>query len=393
MVPKAFLQGILLAASFGSLFVSAAPSLSLSLSGAKYVNAVGDLKVTATLTNTGDETVKVLHDPHGALSDMPADTFSIANEDGSVPNFAGIMVKYVPKVAAEEHEYTVLHPGQSVDVEHDLSSAYDFSSSGEGVYSIHANTHFYIVDPSSPEGVSSVYADSTPHIAQISGIEQQQFDFGSDTEQNVFNATAIADDFEDLEDEVALEGVDLADDEEADLAEDDDDVKTNASFRRCSSRQRRLIRKAAVSAQRYVRSAYNYARSRHGSRNRRYKLWFGRWSPRRYVKVLRAFKRMNQNRYSGYTYDCSCRRSGTYAYVHPDNYGTVYLCGAFWRAPLVGKNSKAGTIVHESSHFTRNAGTIDRAYGHDKCKALALRNPNVAVRNADSYEYYTENTA
>jgi len=42
---------------------SASPSLSLKLSGADAAKGIEELKVTATLTNTGDNTLKLLNDP------------------------------------------------------------------------------------------------------------------------------------------------------------------------------------------------------------------------------------------------------------------------------------------------------------------------------------------
>jgi peptidyl-Lys metalloendopeptidase len=62
----------------------------------------------------------------------------------------------------------------------------------------------------------------------------------------------------------------------------------------------------------------------------------------------------------------------------------------FWDAttPLVGHDSKAGTIIHELSHLV--GGTGDKAYGTVNCSALAKSNPGKAVRNADSYEYFAE---
>ena len=69
-----------------------------------------------------------------------------------------------------------------------------------------------------------------------------------------------------------------------------------------------------------------------------------------------------------------------------------YLCRAFWNAPLTGTDSKGGTIVHELSHFNVIAGTDDFAYGQTAAKQLALTNPAQARMNADSHEYFAENT-
>ena len=70
----------------------------------------------------------------------------------------------------------------------------------------------------------------------------------------------------------------------------------------------------------------------------------------------------------------------------------MHLCGAFFAAPATGTDSKAGTMVHETSHFTVVAGTADNAYGQTACKNLAKSNSNKAVNNADSHEYFAENT-
>jgi len=75
----------------------------------------------------------------------------------------------------------------------------------------------------------------------------------------------------------------------------------------------------------------------------------------------------------------------------PDDFGSVYLCGAFWNAPETGTDSKAGTLIHETSHFTENGGTQDYAYGQTNCKSLATSSPDEAIFNADSHEYFTEN--
>jgi peptidyl-Lys metalloendopeptidase len=39
------------------------------------------------------------------------------------------------------------------------------------------------------------------------------------------------------------------------------------------------------------------------------------------------------------------------------------VCHAFWPAPANGTDSKAGTLIHEMSHFNVVAGTNDWVYG------------------------------
>lgn len=76
--------------------VAATPSLQLKLSGANSVVDASNLKVVATVTNTGDETLKLLHDPNGPLSRLPANTFTLTHESGASPDFIGIRVRHMP---------------------------------------------------------------------------------------------------------------------------------------------------------------------------------------------------------------------------------------------------------------------------------------------------------
>ncbi|KAF4622417.1 hypothetical protein D9613_009126 [Agrocybe pediades] len=121
-------------------------ALSVSLSGPEYVRKIQDLKVVATITNTGSETLRILQDPNTILSDAPTEKFSVVTDErgeGEGLTFIGMRVLYSPKVAAQQHEYVTLGPGLSLQIEHDLSRIYDFSSSsvsGSGTYTIHPNT-------------------------------------------------------------------------------------------------------------------------------------------------------------------------------------------------------------------------------------------------------------
>lgn len=72
-------------------------------------------------------------------------------------------------------------------------------------------------------------------------------------------------------------------------------------------------------------------------------------------------------------------------------FGNVYLCASFWRANVTGSDSKGGTIVHEATHFLDIAGTEDIVYGQKASQELAKSEPDTAVQNADSHEYFVEN--
>jgi len=322
--------------------VSAAPGLSLKVSTPSAVDGVQNLKVVTTLTNTGDETLKLLNDPRGALDGFPANTFYITDSTGASPAFVGAKVKYVP--SADETSFTVLTPGQSVDVSHDLSAAYNLTSTGEGVYTIEPSNHFtYIGASGTPV---DIHANNDASEVKVSG--------------NLFVSRK----------------------------------QKRASFVGCSASQQSQLNTAAANAQSYAGNAKNYLTS-HTSGTPRYTTWFGAYTSPRHSTVADHFTRISSRSFSSFTYDCTlngCPNSNTYAFVYADTFGVIHLCAAFWRAPATGTDSQAGTLVHESSHFTANGGTQDYVYGQSGARSLANSDPNRAVFNADSHEYFAENT-
>ncbi|RYZ35512.1 MAG: peptidase M35 [Myxococcaceae bacterium] len=125
----------------------------------------------------------------------------------------------------------------------------------------------------------------------------------------------------------------------------------------------------------------------------RFTTWFGTYSSANWGTIQTHFSKIKSAFDSAaVVVDCSCNESGTYAYVYSNAPYKIYVCGAFWSAPNTGTDSRAGTLVHEMSHFTVVAGTGDNAYGQTAAKALAKSNPTKARANADSHEYFTENT-
>lgn len=90
------LRAALVALVASAVAVSAERGLSLKVSGPEAVDGVDNLKVTTTLVNTGDETLKLLNDPRGPLSTLPANTFDITTDSGASPSFVGVKVRPPP---------------------------------------------------------------------------------------------------------------------------------------------------------------------------------------------------------------------------------------------------------------------------------------------------------
>ncbi|KAF9542862.1 zincin [Agrocybe pediades] len=329
--------------------VSASTLLTLDVSvllrtqGPASINSIDDFKVTTTLTNAGREPVKLLNDPRSPISPAPGDSFTIVNHRGDSPTFVGMIVRYVPEVAAAMQAYTILSPGESLEVEHDLLLAYDFSLSGAGHYTVHPNRLVYVVNQSNSSQISTVYADTSSHHTRLS--------------EPMTPATPAI----------------------------------GIKFQGCSSTQRRSIAAAARGAQTYASDAYSSARA--SPRSARYITWFGSWTLRRHLLVVSHFRSIKGNKFSDFTYDCSCSNKDWFAYVYPNEYGIIHLCPLFWTIHTVGIDSQAGTLVHEASHFNRNGGTDDfpGAYGLDGARRLARTRPDKAVMNAENHMYFAEN--
>lgn len=162
------------------------------------------------------------------------------------------------------------------------------------------------------------------------------------------------------------------------------------AFSACTTDQQSLLATARLEARNYASNAENYLLA--NNQGLRYTTWFGVFSTTRYNTVKSNFTDIsNAWDNAGVTFDCGCKQN-YYAYVYPNQPYKIYLCKVFWQAPMTGTDSKAGTLIHEMSHFDIVAGTDDVVYGTTGAKNLAISNPDDAVRNADNHEYFAENT-
>jgi peptidyl-Lys metalloendopeptidase len=189
-------------------------------------------------------------------------------------------------------------------------------------------------------------------------------------------------------------GAALADDGEDSGAADVPRAALEPRFRRGTEKQRDAVRAAHDDAWTYSREALGILPSpAPDDTPNRYTTWFGAYKANRYDLVVDHYTKIKRHlANTRITYDlapASCQDS-YYAFVYADQPTEVYLCKQFWNAPGLGTDSKAGTVVHELSHFTVNGGTEDIRYGQDGCKELAREDPSRAVRNADSHEYFAE---
>ncbi|HBL30116.1 MAG TPA: peptidase M35, partial [Acidobacteria bacterium] len=135
----------------------------------------------------------------------------------------------------------------------------------------------------------------------------------------------------------------------------------------------------------YATNSKNYMQTHTASNvGPRYTTWFGTPTTtyvstvtNHFVKIEDAF--LNK----AVTINCTCT-DNYYAYVYKNQPYIIYVCNAYRSAPTTGTDSKAGTLIHEMSHFTVVADTDDWAYGQTSCKKLATRETK-STDNADSH--------
>jgi peptidyl-Lys metalloendopeptidase len=159
----------------------------------------------------------------------------------------------------------------------------------------------------------------------------------------------------------------------------------------CTSTEKSQLASAVTAATNYATESNGYLAGTPRS-TQRFVKWFGAYSSSHWNTAHTHYSNEeNAFRTKPLTLDCSCSDGNTYAYVYPNQPYKIYLCGAFWSAPMTGTDSKGGTLVHEMSHFTVVAGTDDWAYGQTAAANLARTNPTRALDNADNHEYFAEN--
>ena len=164
----------------------------------------------------------------------------------------------------------------------------------------------------------------------------------------------------------------------------------------CDAGEQTAVTAALGAAVTYAQGAVDYfSAKRAGSR---YQYWFGTYGHGRWTAVADHYSRIANAaatasvQFVCHDPGCGPDSDGTYAFVYPNQPYIIYVCVSFWAAGLTGTDSRAGTLVHEMSHFTVLAGTQDWVYGQSGAHSLAGSDPAQAVDNADSHEYFAENT-
>ena len=326
-----------------------------------FLTARDNVTVRVSMTNTGNRTVHLLkwHTPFDGVEE---DIFDIAR-DGQKVRYLGPHVK---RPAPTPRDYIRLQPGQTKTATVELSAVYDLTVTG--AYDIRYQANPY----------SLFHSRDWVRFSQASGKRGGRIESvgttiwmeGQDPNSAEFSQAKKGGGGKPGGGTVVVDGVTYTD---------------------CDNSRIAKIQDAIVQATNIASESYSYLVGGSSS-SQRYAEWFGAYSSGRWNTVEGNFRDIRdafQN--ESLAFDCGCKQR-YYAYVYSNDPYTIYLCRVFWNAPLTGTDSKAGTLVHEMSHFNVVAGTDDVVYGQSGCRNLADSDPNQAIQNADSHEYFAENT-
>lgn len=334
--------------------------------------AADRVAVRFTFTNETDSAVSVLKwlTP---LAGFDSDMFTVAS-NGEPVRYIGVKVR---RGAPMPEDYVVIEPGQSMEVELDLSEAYDIFEAGS-----YTAEYKSITIRAAPETPATLAARGFGDAKELRS-NAVQFEISEPRTRS----PAATREVPEHKVEATKEGL-----EEASATEPRVPI-----FKHCSASEKTDTSQALSAGQDIALNA-SFALLLAPTSNRptapRYKTWFGAYTATRYDTVSDNFVNIYdalQNRQMEFNCDCDPAYSSAYAYVYPSAPYEVYLCGAFWTAPLNGANSRADTLVHEVSHFTVVADTDDIVYGQTGSKNLATNNPGQAIKNADNYAYFAAN--
>jgi peptidyl-Lys metalloendopeptidase len=267
---------------------------------------------------------------------------------------------YAKRPAPTADEFMTFAPGESKSIAVDLSDNYDMSVSGQ--YQVKFHTVLQNAD------VGGRMMSKSGGMATVESSQINLWVDGSD------QFSEIGTEAKRLSPVETVVGVTAA---------------AAPVFEKCTTTQQSQVLSAFASSKSYAANSKAYFPGSHGAR---YNTWFGTETTARYNTVGNHFTAIDSAyQTQGFTFNCGCKKR-YYAYVYPNDHNRIYRCSVFWQAPPTGTDSRAGTIIHETSHFTVVAGTDDWAYGKTAAANLAISDPNKAVDNADSHEYFAENT-
>jgi peptidyl-Lys metalloendopeptidase len=338
-----------LTALTGSMFSARAASPStIQVSLTMNQPAVGadlPVRVHVTIRNTGDAPASILK--WFTPADGVQNPIFTVTRDGVAARYVGRVYKRPAPTAAD---YITLQPGESLEYDVNLADYYDLTITADYAIGYDATSwNLFSETPDIRAGEAS-HLGSNQVSARVEGRAAPSHEFPA-----------------------AIQA-----------------VTGSTTFNACTTTEQSTLLSARAQASTYANQANDYLQA--GLVTSLYTTWFGVYDATRYSTVRTHFTAIRSAMDTQTVgFDCTCSDSA-YAYVYPNDPYNIYLCNAFWSAPMAGTDSKGGTLIHEMSHFYVVASTDDYVYGQAGAKQLAITNPNNAVKNADNHEYFAEDS-
>jgi peptidyl-Lys metalloendopeptidase len=314
------------------------------------------LEVRFTLHNDTLETLRVLR-WHTPLDGFSNDLFYVAR-DGEPVRYIGRLVKWGTPT---DEDYVEIASGSSVSATFDPSAVYDMSEPG----------HYTITYRDELLELEALYGRRAPPVQGAPGVRIESVEVGT-------NELLVQLNFHNKGTKGGGGG---------------EPQTQPPAFVACTNERQTALVQALQTAAHMANESRAYLQNLpEGQRpsDLRYDEWFGTYSSNNYSTVTTNFVSIESALTAQtITFLCDCENS-SFAYVFPTKPYEIHLCKAFWNAAMTGTDSKGGTLIHETSHFDVVANTDDVVYGQTACRGLADTQPQNAIRNADSHEYFAE---
>lgn len=323
------------------------------------------LNIRFSLTNTTDQSLWLLRWQLPS-PDMDANLLKVTR-DGNPVAYLGPLVK---RATPDDTDYVEVKPGETYAVLLDPSAFYDMTQQGSYAISfapLSLQVRTRAPEVLRPRGAEPMLAfrESAPDIVKVDTLPTEK--------AQVAGTPATRFWFEGLGNPNEL------------MAKPGG--STDPAFSKCTTTQIATATTAkgnALSISRKALAALNTANPYN------FVWWFGPATSSSVSNIKGHFTKVEDAfANKSVVIDCGCKQN-YYAYVYPTQPYKIYVCKAFWSAPALGRDSKAGTLVHEMTHFNVVVGTDDYVYGATGAHNLALTDPAKAMDNADNHEYFAE---
>ncbi|KAF8890047.1 hypothetical protein CPB85DRAFT_1377940 [Mucidula mucida] len=323
--------------------------LTVTLSGpATNVSSIADLKFTATVTNSGTDDAKILK--YGTILDdtLPTRSFTVTKDGETVP-FTGVKIT-VSLEDADDSAYAFIAAGETITVQHDVSSLFDFSSAGQGTFTFEPVTNFRV---------------ATPEASIISESQMDRI-------------------------EASAESIDVF--VSGDLAKRELHERNKRAVNICTNASRKSFIDSSYTEAKALASGASSYISSNGANS----LYTAYWGTNSQSTIRGVFNGVANEASSSRTLSCTdsygvCT-GGVIAYtvIATTN---IYYCSIFFNevpstslcsgTTVASRNVRGGTTLHEITHAV--SGTDDVTYGCAADQALSTANKRI---NADNYNCF-----